>query len=84
MLKVENQDLRKVLRSDSTPPVPEAKMGNLIQTKVVRDLLVQSALSCTGSIVLVAETAGNMIDRAVDEYDLRDIEEESMTVSGDE
>lgn len=49
-------------------------MRSLVQTKAVMYTIVKSVLSSTGLIVSIAEPVGEMVDRAVDEYGLHDME----------
>lgn len=50
-------------------------MRRFFQTKAVVDTILKSVLSSIEFIVMIAETVKNMVDRAVDEYRPRDMEE---------
>lgn len=54
------------------------------RTKAVADRIVRPALSRIGSIIPIAEGVENMVDRAVEEYHLGDMEEPSTNVVDDE
>lgn len=58
-------------------------MRNLIQTKSATDVVAQAVLSNTaGFIVMIAETVGKQVERAVDIFHLRNTEEASKTIVG--
>lgn len=52
--------------------------------KAVAYKIVKSVLFSKAFIVSIAENVGKMVDRAVDKYGLRNMEEASMTVADDE
>lgn len=53
-------------------------MCSIFQTNAVADKIVQPSLSNRGLVMLIAEMVGMVMDRAVEEYCLCDIEEVSM------
>lgn len=59
-------------------------MGSIAQTKAVGETIVKSLLSNTVLTVPIAKTVGQMVDRAVNDYRLRDLEETATTVADDE
>lgn len=59
-------------------------MRSLTQTTVVLHPMVKSVSSSTGVIVPMYEAVGNMVDKAVDEYHIQDVEEASTPLSDDE
>lgn len=73
------QALSGVGRSDIAPTVSQAEMSSLVQTKLPMDTIAKIVLFYTGFIVLIAETVGMTVNRAVDEYRLPDYEEALMT-----
>lgn len=59
-------------------------MCSPLQKKAAVDKIINSVLPITRIIVPIAETAGKKVDRIVNEYRLRDMEEASTTVAEEE
>lgn len=74
MFKVVQQVLGKVVQSRRAPTISEAKRRSLVQTKTVANTIVQSVLYNKGFIVAIAEIVDKVVDRAVGEHGLYDIE----------
>lgn len=77
------QALPKMVRYGRSFTISASKMGSGVQKEAVAEIIVQSVLLNTGLIVLIPESLGKVVDRAVDEYSLWDMEKPSTTVVSD-
>lgn len=76
------QALGEMVRSGHLPTISKAEMQRPVQNKSLTHTIVHSVLSNTGIVFLIAERMGNLVDRAIDEHSLRDIEKAS-TITAD-
>lgn len=83
MFNVVERALGEVVRSERVLTVSQPEMHSLFQAKNVLDTTDMPVLSNTGLIVRIAKAVGKMMNKAVDEYHIRDIEEASTTAVGD-
>lgn len=60
----------------------EAEILSLMQTNSLAETIVQSVLSNLKDVVPIAEIVGRLVDKAVDEHRLPDMEAVSTTSSG--
>lgn len=78
------QALNGVARSSSAWGVSEVEMCNLVETKAVADEIIKSILSKMRIIVPIADTVEQMVERAGNEYGVRDMEEAWTTATDNE
>lgn len=75
--------LGDVVLSCRLTTVSDVQTQTLVQTKAVEDRILKSILSQPVLIVPIAVIAGKMVQKAVDEYSLRDMKEASTEVADD-
>lgn len=69
IINVVERGLGNVVPSRRVLTVSKADMHSFVQKKSVSDTVIQSVMSSMRPIVRIAITTGEMVDRAVDEYD---------------
>lgn len=79
MFQLVEQALGEDDRSTRVPTVSKSEMQSLLQMESVADTVDQAALSNTGLIVPILEIVGKLVDRAVGEECLLEIELEFKT-----
>lgn len=75
MFNVAEQALGKVVQSGRVTSVWQAQIPRLVQTKSVADKIVLAVLCNNGFILWIAERVKQLVDRAVDDCHLCEVEE---------
>lgn len=84
MICVVKHTLCKVVQSSHAHTVFDVEICSLVRPKAVKHTNVKSVLTRMGIIVPIARPLGKMMDRVVNEYHLRHMEETSTTVPDEE
>lgn len=84
MVKVVEHGLAEVVRCGRGHTVTESKSCRLFQLRSVAESIVRTVFSSTIFIVLMAEIVRNLVDRAFDENQLRQLNATSTPTTGTE
>lgn len=82
LFKVFKQVLEEVIRTGHAPTVIEAQIMDVVQINLVEDKIVQKVLSSSGLVISIAENAGWVVGRALDECGIPNIGESLTATSG--
>lgn len=72
---------REVVRYDCSPTVSKSHMHDLVQTRLVANIIAKEVPPNSWFIVPVTEAVRKIVDRAVKKYHFRDIEEGCRTTA---
>lgn len=79
---VVGQAMGEVVRSDRSSTASKAEIGNLTQTKLVADIIIQTVMSDTNFIVHMARAIDELMDRDVEVHSLCEVDRASTTTAG--